>query len=80
MKFVISVYADKKNETFPCGFGVLENSGNDLEEAAKGEVTIKGYTVQASLEMTSAPVQVETLLNPNQIPLDLMNPLQPAED
>lgn len=78
MKFVISVYGEKKNETFPCGFGVLENSGNDLEEAAKGEVTIKGYTVQASLEMIPAPVP-ETIVNPNQIPLDLLHPLQPAE-
>lgn len=76
MKFVVSVYEEKK--TFPCGFGVLENSGHDLEEKALGEITIKGYTVQAQLEMIPAPAP-EVAVNSAQIPLDLLDELQPAE-
>lgn len=76
MKFVIAVYNDQKAVTTPCGFGVLENSGNDLEEAAKGEVTINGYTVQASLKMIAAREPVYD--NPLQLQLDV-DGLQPNE-
>lgn len=76
MKFVISVYDSSPKVTTPCGFGVLENSGNDLEEKAQGEITISGYTVQASLEMTPPPEVKEE--NPLQEQLDLDGE-QPAE-
>lgn len=78
MKFIISVYNDNKAVTTPCGFGVLENSGNDLEEKAQGEVTINGHTVQASLEMRPAPEPVAPP-NPLQIQLDVDGE-QPAEN
>lgn len=51
MKFIITVYKEN-HEVAPCGFGVLENSGNDLEESAKGDLTIGGYTVNASLALS----------------------------
>lgn len=77
MKFIISVYGDNNAVTTPKGFGVLENSGNDLEEAAQGEITISGITVQASLTMTPPP---ETpAVNPLQSQLDREGE-QPQED
>lgn len=60
MKFVICVYPSDNRITAPVGFGVVENSGEDLEEAAKGEVTISGVTVQASLSLTPAPAPVDS--------------------
>lgn len=77
MKFIISVYDDDKAVTTPKGFGVLENSGNDLKEKAQGEITISGVTVQASLELTPPPEP--TPVNPLQAQLDLAGE-QPAED
>lgn len=73
MKFVVAVYPNDNRVTTPCGFGVLENSGVDLEEKAQGEITISGVTVQASLELSN-PV------NPAQTGLDLDSDLQPTED
>lgn len=77
MKFVVAVYDSNPAVTTPVGFGVLENSGKDLEEAAQGEITISGVTVQASLEMTPPPEP--EAVNPLQAQLDLDGE-QPAED
>ena len=56
MKFVISVFSGDNKESAPIGFGLLENSGDDFEEAAKGDVTIKGFTHNASLTLNQQPL------------------------
>lgn len=76
MKFVVAVYDDNKAVTAPCGFGVLENTGRDLEEKAQGEITIEGVTMQASLELKPPPEVVPD--NPLQLQLDVDGE-QPAE-
>lgn len=63
MQFRISIFSNEPAVTAPIGSGVLENSGNDFEEAAQGTLIVQGVTLEASLKLT--------LDNPAQTKLDL---------